>query len=268
MPSSQFLTFTDPFPYQAAIRAADWEILPTAKGEFRAELTQINLNQLWMQRFHETLPQVQVGAVRPRRRVIGFLTDLHQPEMQHRGANISAQEIVTNFDVMHIRTAGDSRYGGMSLTDDDFDAACQTLMGRKFEPSPFKHLVRPSHDLMTRLVKLHEAVGQIAKVTPDILEIPEVARGLEQQLIHLMVRCLTEGEQPEMTSGGLRHNVIVLRLEEFLEANPDRPLYLTESARLWAPRSERFVLPARSIWEWVQSAILPCGECIWSDAHL
>jgi AraC-like DNA-binding protein len=228
MPSSQFLTFTDPFPYQAAIRAADWEILPTARGEFRAELTQVNLNKLWMQRLHETLPQVQVGTVRPGRKVIGFLTDVHQLNMQHRGADISPHEIVTNFDVMHIRTAGDSRYGGMSLTDDDFGAACQALMGRKFEPSPFKHLVRPSPHLMTRLRTLHETIGQMAKLTPDILEQPEVARGFEQQLIHLMVRCLTEGEEPEMTAGGRRHNMIVLRLEEFLEANPDRPLYLSE----------------------------------------
>jgi len=44
------LTFTDPFPYQAAVRAADIEIIPTAKGEFRAELTQATLNKLWMRR--------------------------------------------------------------------------------------------------------------------------------------------------------------------------------------------------------------------------
>ncbi|UFX47559.1 hypothetical protein HAP47_0013170 [Bradyrhizobium sp. 41S5] len=76
MPSSQIFAFRDPFLYQAAIRAADWEIFPTTKGEFRAELTQINLNKLWMQRLHETLPQVQVGTVRPGRKVIGFLTDV------------------------------------------------------------------------------------------------------------------------------------------------------------------------------------------------
>ncbi|MGY3584110.1 transcriptional regulator GlxA family with amidase domain [Bradyrhizobium sp. USDA 4341] len=68
----------------------------------------------------------------------------------------------------------------------------------------------------------------MARATPDILELTEVARSLEQQLIHLMVRCLTEGEQPEISGGGRRHNIIVLRLEELLEANPDRSLYLTE----------------------------------------
>jgi transcriptional regulator GlxA family with amidase domain len=31
-----------------------------------------------------------------------------------------------------------------------------------------------------------------------------------------------------MTAGGRRHGAIVARFEEFLEANPDTPLYLTE----------------------------------------
>jgi AraC-like DNA-binding protein len=31
-----------------------------------------------------------------------------------------------------------------------------------------------------------------------------------------------------MTTGGRRHDAIVARFEEFLEANPDTPLYLTE----------------------------------------
>ena len=47
--SSEMLSFADPFPFQAGIRAADLELFLTAKGEFRAELTKICLNQLWMQ---------------------------------------------------------------------------------------------------------------------------------------------------------------------------------------------------------------------------
>ena len=43
-----------------------------------------------------------------------------------------------------------------------------------------------------------------------------------------MVRCLAEGAAVEPTAGNHRHDTIVARFEEFLEANPDRPLYLTE----------------------------------------
>ena len=49
MSGSAVLTFTDPFQYQTAIRAAQVEICPTAKGPFQVELTQVTLPKLWMQ---------------------------------------------------------------------------------------------------------------------------------------------------------------------------------------------------------------------------
>ena len=80
---------------------------------------------------------------------------------------------------------------------------------------------------MSRLLKLHERVGK-SKTTPALLELPQVSQALEQQLIHLMVRCLTEGASLKMKAGDHRHDAIVARFEEFLEANPNTPLYLPE----------------------------------------
>jgi len=229
MPWSKVLSFTDPFTYQTAIRAVDLELLPTAKGEFRAELTQVCLNQVWMQRTRENLPRVGAGTIRPGRRVIGFLTDANSPALQDSGMGISPGDVVVNnFDVTHQRTGGDFCYGTMSLTTDDLDAACAAVTGQGFSGSPLKHVVRPSPELMSRLFRLHELVGQISKNTPDIVALPEVARSLEQQLIHLMVRCLTEGTSSKTSAGARRHDAIVARFEEFLEANPSQPLYLTE----------------------------------------
>ena len=51
MPWSKNLAFTDPFPCQLAIQAADVELLPTTKGNFEAEITQVRMSRLWMQRF-------------------------------------------------------------------------------------------------------------------------------------------------------------------------------------------------------------------------
>jgi AraC-like DNA-binding protein len=114
------------------------------------------------------------------------------------------------------------------MTTDDLDAACKAITGVEFGMPPLTHLVRASPVLVSRLMKLHEMVGQIAETTPDLLELPEVIRALEQELIHLMVRCLTEGALSEMPLGSRRHDIIVAKFEEFLEANPDTPLYLTE----------------------------------------
>jgi len=227
MPWSKVFAFTDPFPYQAAIRAADVELFPTARGEFRAELTQINLNQLWMQRFHEKLPQVFASKIRPGRRVIGFLTG-EQPAIQHCGMDLSPRDLVIcNYDVMHHRTSGNCRFGAMSLTTDDFDAACKAVAGHEFSGSPLQHLVRPNAALMSRLLELHAIVGQLAKTTPDILVLPEVARSLEQELIHLMVRCTIDSASSGMTTGGRRHAAVPdrnLRWYRRGGANPPRRL--------------------------------------------
>src|SRR6478735_6284059 len=67
-------------------------VFTTAKGEFRAELTQVVMNKLWMQRFRENLPRVHKGAIRHGRRVFNFLTE-GQPEVYNRGRVMSPGEI-------------------------------------------------------------------------------------------------------------------------------------------------------------------------------
>jgi len=63
---------------------------------------------------------------------------------------------------------------------------------------------------------------------PEVLDVPEAARSLEQQLIHILVRCLIENVPTQMTRGGRRHDMIVAKFEEYLEAHPNTPLYLPE----------------------------------------
>jgi AraC-like DNA-binding protein len=226
---SRVLSFTDPFAYQSVFRSVDAELFPTAKGKFCAELTQVSMNKLWVHGAHEDLPRVYVGAVKPHRAAIGFLTKPNQPAMLHCGMAVSPGDIIINdTDLMYRRTDANCDWGSMSLPKEDLDASCQAITGREYAGSRLKHLVRPAPDLMSRLLNIHELVGQLAKTTPDILSLPEVARSLEQELILVMIRCLTEGEPTGMTTGGRRHDMIIVRFEEFLETHPDQPLHLTE----------------------------------------
>ena len=225
---SRVLTFDDPLHCQAAIRAGDWQVYPTKKGRFHTELTHITLNQLWMQGIHHELPQIQTGAVTPDRKVIGFLTEVRQPAIYFRGHEFSPEDVAVHTDMMHVRAEEGSRYGGMSLPQDGFDTACQMLIGSQFEQPRSKSVIRPNPELMRRLVNLQKSVCLMAKTSPKLFEMPEVVRAFEQNAIHLMVRCLTEGTVSTMSSSAQRHEAIVKRFEEFLEANPNTPLYLTE----------------------------------------
>jgi AraC-like DNA-binding protein len=227
---SRIVSFSDPFCYQSAFfPSAKIELLPTAKGKFCAELTQVSMNKLWMHSAHEELPRVFVGVTGSHRAAIGFLTRPNQPTPLHCGTAVSPEDIiVTDTDLMYRKTEANCDWGAISLPKDDLDARCQILTGRGYAGPSLKHLVRPAPDLMARLLKIHEMVGQLARITPDVLSLAEVSRALEEELVRLMIRCLNEGESSRMTTGGLRHDTIIVRFAEFLEAHPDRPLYLTE----------------------------------------
>jgi AraC-like DNA-binding protein len=229
MPWSRVVSFTDPFSYQSAFRSVEVELFPTAKGRFSAELTQVSMNKLWVHVAHEDLPRICIGAVKPHRAAIGFLTRTNQPAMQHCGMEVLPGDIVVNdTDLMCRRTEANCDWGSMSLSLDDLDTAYNAVTGREFAGLAQKHVVRPAPGLMSRLLNLHATVGQFAKTTPDILSLPGVARALEQELILVMIRCLTEGDPSEASAGSRRHDVIIARFEEFLEKHPDRPVYLTE----------------------------------------
>jgi AraC-like DNA-binding protein len=230
MPFSRVVAFTDPFRCQMGLQSTvAAEILPIARGCFRVDATQIRMDRLRMQRFKVALPQIDTVQASPDRKCIGFLLEGSASSLQHCGQKVTPSDILTyGHDVVHQRSEADFQYGTMSVSTKDFPTLCTTIVGRNFLEDAMNTLVRPDPALLSRLRRLHNAVGQLAHDTPDILELPEVRRALEEQLIHVMVRCLADAASIETTVAYRRHDAVVARFEEFLEANPDRPLYLTE----------------------------------------
>jgi AraC-like DNA-binding protein len=229
MPERRTYSFEDPYPYQAAIRAANMEVLVTARGDFRAELTQIDLPRLWMQRGQENLPRIFHGAVSTSRAAIGFLTAANQPAIYHCGAVVRPGDIIVNDSLpMHRRTEAGCQWGAMSLRPDDLAAAGIAISGRELTVPSHAHIVRPTPPHMSRLLSLHEQAGQIARHSPDIFAHPEAARALEQALVHAMIECLTDHLPVEDQVRTDTHMAIMARLEEFLAANQDQPVYLAE----------------------------------------
>src|SRR6516162_1035206 len=74
MLSSSALTFTDPDDYADAIRGARATLTVTGRGQFRAGLVRIDLNDLWMQRYSEDLPRIAYSPKVSGRNVISFRT--------------------------------------------------------------------------------------------------------------------------------------------------------------------------------------------------
>lgn len=228
MPSGRAFVFDDPDHYQAAVRAAkDVRVTPTTKGHFHAELLQIDLHRLWMQRFRESLPRIAKASGDVDRAAIVF--PVEEPGFRYRGVDVSLGEIVVeDWDSAHFLSSAPSHMGAMSLTRTDLATASRALVGRELTAPPVAHIVRPIPADMTRLLKLHEQAAQLAKTAPGVLARSQVARALEDALIDTMIRCLTDSTVTEMDSRARCHMGATSKFEEFLATNCDQPVYLSE----------------------------------------
>jgi AraC-like DNA-binding protein len=226
---SRTFKFTDPYPYQAAIRGAELEVIVTTRGDFRADLTQIDLPRLRISRGRESLPRIFRGAVNAERVAVSFLTATDQPAIYHCGRAVSPGEIIVNDSTsMHRRTDAPCQWGAMSLTSDDLASAGKIIVGHELTAPSHAHIMRPSPPLVSRLLRLHERATLVARTAPGKFANPQVSRALDEALVHAMIMCLTDGTPPETSVRTHRYSAIMARLEGVLAANLDRPVYLSE----------------------------------------
>ncbi len=223
---SKVFDFSEPSDCQAVSRCERREFIPTGRGRFRAEITQVGIGGLLVHQLHFALAQVSIVAIKPGYRSIEFLTRPGSPFL-HGGREVSPSDIVViGSDAAHQRSGPALHYGTISLAIDVLVAAVQTMIDRELSQEP--QIVRPHFALAAQLLSLHKNIVLLARNNPDVLEFPQVVRALESELIHVVARCLAEGVRMESTTGSRRHDAIVVAFEDFLAANLHRPLYLVE----------------------------------------
>jgi AraC-like DNA-binding protein len=206
------------------------EIFVAARGDFKAELTRVELLRLWVQRGTENLPRIAHSAVSVDRPPIFFLTTADQTPINHNGREFGFGEVAIAGSgcTHHHRTEGPCHWGTLSVSEDDLAAAGHALMERDPSPRSTTRYLRPSSNLMSRVLYLHQAAGRISNGSPSIQPRSEPARALEQALLHATITCLNETTTLRMSWGARRHSAIITRLEQFLALNYDRPLHLAE----------------------------------------
>jgi AraC-like DNA-binding protein len=200
----------------------------TAPGRFKAELTRIELHNLWMQRARIALPSVTYSAVHKDRMMIFFLLDEEQAPIVNSGMEVSQADLLrySQNSEHHYRTHTSYHCGGMSVSPATLARVSRALIGAEVSAPAVSTLVRPPPKLMARLRQLHKAAGALAVDAPDIIAHPEVARAMEDELIRAMVACITQGVAVTRERPG--RVPVMRRFEQVLEAHAGEPLYLSE----------------------------------------
>ena len=185
VPWSRVLSFNDPFLCQTAVQGGKVEILPTTRGAFRAELTQIGMNRVWMQRFDLAQPLVSTVAANVDRKVIGFLADDGSPQLQHCGLEVAPHHmLVYGKDVLHQRSQRAVQYATMSVPAGEFPTLCRTIIGREFLEGPNFSALSPDPSLMSRLVKLHRSRAACPRSTGCIADAGSASGARERFGLH------------------------------------------------------------------------------------
>jgi AraC-like DNA-binding protein len=230
MPQSRVFTFTDPDDFQERVRASEVAFLTLSGSEFRANLTQITFDRLWMQWGSDTLARIARSTIDPNRTVAMFLADPQQPAAQVGGSQMTYDSIVVHGrgSTNIVRTQGNHRWASLSLSHGDLAAAGEAIASREIVCPMDTYLIAPPPATMAQLRALHVQAIDLANTAPEVLANPAVAKALEQQMTRAMVASLTGDTPSERRWLPGQHARIVNRFLEFLEARPDEPVYLAE----------------------------------------
>ena len=231
MPSSSVMNFVDPDQLQKAVRPAELHLVATGRGRFDASLRQIKLDDgLWMQHGQFSLPAVVHSKISANRRTFFLQFDADQAPILHSGTDVAPNEIVCYPLELehHYRTTASYCCGGMSLTQEDFEAYEEALTGRS-QPAPSAlSVVRPQPHLISHLLKLHKAITDLVAIAPDVVLHPAVGKAIERELARALIACLADPDTEEAHRPNRQRLSVMARFEQMLRAQSGEPLYVTD----------------------------------------
>ena len=229
MPSSAVRAFSDPDEYAAAILAINPELTVTGRGQFTAELIQIDLHQLWIQWAFDNLPRIAHSTNRPGRAVVSFRTQ-PGPRLLTAGLEMQPTNVVRHSEGQsyYRRSSGLAAYASISLPVAEMFSLGDAIAGVDLTPPKDPLIQTPPRSAMIKLQRLHAAAVRLAEEAPDIIADPDAARGLEQALIEAMIGCLGHQEERANSLAQGQHAIVMRRFHRVVEEHQGEPLYIPE----------------------------------------
>ena len=223
MPGTVLSSFGDPAAFAAALNdIGDVVLVAPGGGPFCARMTRI------------VLPRMSLLAAEERRARVAFVTPPDgrvaimlpcspgEPPLWN-GAPARDGEMVTIGAGArpHWYTRDAARWMAVCLATDALAAGGRILAGPDFCVPPELHRWRPPTRALRALVGLCRAVVLLTEAHPAMPVDAEAARGVEQELLQMLVECLS-AVQPEPEPPARRREAASLaRLEDLLHAPVD-----------------------------------------------
>jgi AraC-like DNA-binding protein len=232
MPGSGTGTFIDPDDYQASLSHLRIDLLVTSQGAFNARLTWATLHHLQLLHSEEEIPRIAYVSLTPALVFVAFAARPNPP-MLWGGGELQAGDLIfhSRGERFHQRTTGPCSWSLVGLPPKYLEEYGEALSGKALSVPAAARILRPAARDAARLRRLHAQACRLAGTRPKILAHPEVARAIEQGLIHALVTCLVAKARDD--GAARRHHArIMVRFEEVLAEHRNRQLHLPELCAL------------------------------------
>jgi AraC-like DNA-binding protein len=225
MTESGTATYTNPDDYQAGIGSACVNLIVTGSGDFKARLTRLNLRHLQALSCCEQLPRIAYLSLEREQACVSFPASVGS-SLTHCGVELRFGDIVfhSRGERTHQRTNGERKWGLISLPPEQLAVWGKALTGRKITSPPEGRVLRPSRSDAARLLRLHSKICRLAETRHKLIGNAEVARALEQELLHALVNCLTADDANGNLKTKRHHADIMVRFEDALTGQSGTPL--------------------------------------------
>jgi AraC-like DNA-binding protein len=207
------------------MREARIKLVVVGGGDFKARLTWVELPHLHLLRSEEILPRIAYVSLAFQRVFVAFLTHRGPPQ-RWGGRTVGWGDIVLHGrgERMHQRTSAASRWGFVSLAPEHLASYGKAIAGLDLVQPPMARIIRPPTVASTQLLRLHAQACHLAETKPVMVEHGEVARALEQDLIHALVNCLTADDVRDPGTAWRTELSVMVRFEEASARGLDQPM--------------------------------------------
>jgi len=223
--------FSDPYSFYENVHGTDISLVLKDKSGFRGDMTQVKFPRMWITRYDiEAAAATIRSASLVNRIVFSFPADFDQGSYRLGSLELRPGDLLTYgpgiANYFHI--SGPRRSAALIMTHDDLVSTASAITGREPTPPSDPKIIRPATAAMSRLLRLHAAVGRLAKASPNLLDNPAVINAVEQQFAHIVVRCLTDPMREVTRSDVAQHIRVIRRFEDYIASRQYEPVYLAE----------------------------------------
>jgi AraC-like DNA-binding protein len=222
-------TFSEADALQAAMRAIGvLSLVTTQKGRFRARFSQATPDRLRLIVVEESLPRIAFVRV-PLDRILVAFTSEKLSRQFWNGMEVDAEHLIVlgAGASAHARTGDPSRWRAICLPKQEFTRYADALTGGVLtipEGVSCWHIYPAA---LRQLRAIHVEAMRSVRIASDTLATSDGGYGLEQQLIHTLVECLSESTN-KLPGGDHR---LMASFGDLLLTEPSRAWSVAEVSR-------------------------------------